>query len=151
MGQSFHWMDREQILRELYDRLSRKGGVAIVNQEWHAPREYQDAEDETVKKFLGERRRAGQGHYDHPDERHEVVLSRSRLKVLEPWTHSYERELTIDSAVGYLYSTSYVSKRQLGSQASEFESELRRRLWLAESTGKFKLRIAVTALLAEKS
>lgn len=87
---------------------------------------------------------------DHPAERHEVVLARSPFAALEPWSYEYERDRTIDDTVGYLYSTSYASRRLLGSQVERFESELRRRLLMVQPSGQFRFDVIVSALLAIK-
>lgn len=150
MGQSFHWMDRDQVLKDLHAMLQGHGGVAIVDQERHEPAEIRKAEDEMVRKFLGERRRAGQGYYEHPAEKHEQVLARSRFKMFEPWHYSYEREQTIDGAVGYVFSTSRATRQLLGDRAAEFEAELRKELWSAAPSGRFSVRVEVTALAGRK-
>jgi trans-aconitate methyltransferase len=150
MGQSFHWMDRDQVLSTLYDMLETKGGLAVVNQKRQTPAEIKSAEDETVKKFLGERRRAGTGYYEHPPDRHDVVLARSRFNMLAPWHYSYEREQTIDEAVGFVFSTSRATKQLLGDRAAEFEAELRKQFQLAAPAGKFRLGVDVTVLLGRK-
>jgi len=151
MGQSFHWMDRDQVLKELHAMLEPQGIVTIVFQERHEPAEIRVVEEETVRQFLGDRRRAGQGYYEHPPETHETVLARSLFKMLGPWRYSYERTQTIDRAVGYVFSTSRASPRLLGDRADSFEAELRRKLLEAAPRGKFKLRVDVTALLGRKN
>jgi ubiquinone/menaquinone biosynthesis C-methylase UbiE len=150
MGQSFHWMERDHVLSTLYDMLASEGGLAIVNQERRAPAAITNAEDETVKKFLGDRRRAGWGYYEHPPESHEVILARSQFAVLAPWHYSYERAQTVDDAVGLVFSISRATRQLLGDCAEEFEAELRRRLMEAAPGGKFKLGVDVTALLGRK-
>ena len=49
MGQSFHWMDRDQALKALYDLVEPKSGLAIVYQKRRAPLAIRNAEDEIVK------------------------------------------------------------------------------------------------------
>ena len=150
MGQSFHWMERDQVLSILYDMLEPEGGVAIVNQERRTPAAITNAEDETVKKFLGDRRRAGRGYYEHPPEGHEAILARSKFAVLSPWHYSYQRAQTVDEAVGLVFSTSRATRQLLGDRAVEFEAELRRRFMEAAPGGTFKLDVDVTALLGHK-
>jgi trans-aconitate methyltransferase len=151
MGQSFHWMDRDGILRRLHELLQPQGGLAVVYQERNPPAEIQKAEDETIREFLGEKRRAGQGYYEDPPDTHEEVLARSPFTVLTPWRYSYEREQSIEGAIGYQFSTTRATTRLLGDQAGRFRSELARRLLQAAPTGNFKLRVDVTALLAHKA
>ena len=150
MGQSFHWMDRDQALKALYELGESKGGLAIVYQKRRAPLAIKNAEDEVVRKFLGERRRAGRGYYEHPPDSHEVVFARSRFTALAPWRYSYEHQQAIDEAVGFVFSTSRATRRLLGDRAAEFEAELRKHFLIAAPAGKFKLGVDVTALLGRK-
>lgn len=150
MGQSFHWMDRDQALNALYDLLEPKGSLAIVYQKRHAPLAIRNAEDEIVKEFLDERRRAGHGYYEHPLDSHEVIFARSRFTALAPWNYSYERQQTIDEAVGFVLSTSRATRQLLGDRAAEFEAELRKQFLVAAPVGKFRLGVDVTALLGRK-
>lgn len=150
IGQAFHWMDRDQVLLAIHSKLDPKGEVAIIFQEWTGPEEYQRAEDETITKFLGERRRAGKGYYEHPIESHEAVLARSPFTVLDSWNYHHEREQTIEDAIGYLFSTSRATKQLLGSEAGQFEAELRRRLQEAFPQGIFPIQVDVTGLLGRK-
>jgi len=103
-----------------------------------------------VRKFLGERRRAGRGYYEHPPDSHEVVFARSPFTPLAPWHYSYERQQTIDEAVGFVFSTSRATRQLLGDRAAEFEAELRKQFLVAAPAGKFKLGVDVTALLGTK-
>lgn len=150
MGQSFHWMDRDQALKSLYELVESKGSLAIVYQKRRAPLAIENAEDEVVRKFMGERRRAGRGYYEHSPDSHEVVFARSRFIALAPWHYSYERQQTIDEAVGFVFSTSRATKQLLGGRAAEFEAELRKQFLVAAPAGKFRLGVDVTALLGKK-
>ena len=150
MGQSFHWMDRDQVLNALHGLIEPNSGLAIVYQKRKIPKAIQNAEDETVRKFLGERRRAGRGYYEHPPDNHEVVLGRSRFATLAPWHYTYQRTQTIDEAVGFVFSTSRATRQLLGDRAKEFEAELGKQFLIAAPAGVFKLGVDVTALLGKK-
>lgn len=150
MGQSFHWMDRDQVLSALYELVESKGALAIVYQKRRAPLAIKEAEDEVVRKFLGERRRAGRGYYEHPPDSHEMVFARSWFTALAPWHYSYERQQTIDEAVGFVFSTSRATRQLLGDRAADFEAELRKHFLIAAPAGKFRLSVDVTALLGTK-
>lgn len=151
MGDSFHWMDRDSVLRALYEMVTPGGGVVLVDQRAQPPEPYWPIVKGLLAEFLGPRRRAGQGFYTHPDEGHEVVLGRSRFTVMPSWIYEYNRNQTIDEVIGFLYSTSFASRRLLGDRAGEFEPELRRRLLDLEPSGTFSERIVVTALLSARA
>jgi hypothetical protein len=126
------------------------GGVVIISRKIHTPSEYEIVVDRVLKKFLGERRRAGCGYYSHPPERHEAVLARSPFTMLDLWEYNAQWDRTIDQILGFLYSTSYASQRLLGDQVGRFEDELRQQLRALEPSGRFTFLITVTALLASK-
>jgi len=147
MGESFHWMDREQVLFTLHSMIPPGGGVVIVSRKFHASQQHEAAVTKTLEQFLGARRRAGQGYSSHPSERHEVILARSLFAVLEPWHYEYQQDRTIDEIIGFLYSTSYAARRLFGDQAEAFEARLRSALLEVEPRGCFTFRILITALL----
>jgi len=154
LGASFHWMDREAVLKTVYDMLTTPGGLVVASEETHTPvpghTDYRSIVQQLLRDYLGEHRRAGTGVYLHPDERHEQVIARSPFGPPEIWRHEYDRTWSIDEIVGYLYSTSYASKRLLGDQAAPFERELRHQLLRLEPSGAFPVQAVVTALLSFK-
>lgn len=150
MGESFHWMDRDTVLDLLYDLIVPGGGVAIISKKQVGPAGYQEMVDNTIKKFLGEKRRAGKSFYFHPTERHEVVLARSKFALLEPWHYEYQVERTMEEMIGFLYSTSYANKRLLGDQAENFENELKQKLLSLDDSGVFQFQVVATALMGVK-
>ena len=150
MGESFHWMDRDAVLQTLHEMVSVNGGVVVVSRHIETPQAYQIVLDKVLKGFLGDRRRAGEGFYSHPAERHEVVLARSRFIPMTPWVAEYQQTFSIDEIIGFLYSTSYASRRLFGDRVHSFEQEMRRQLLELDSNGSFRFRIVVTALLAAR-
>ena len=150
MGESFHWMDRDRVLATLYDMIVAGGGVAIGFKQFAMPPGYQETVDKTLKEFLGEKRRAGQGYYTHPADRHEIVLARSRFGMLQRWQQECNLHWTLDDAIGHLFSTSYANKRLFADRAEHFENELRRRMLQIEPLGVFKCTVTVSALLGCK-
>lgn len=157
MGESFHWMDRDAVLETLYDLVVPEGGVVVVTRrvrglepDDESMPAYELVVQEILRRYLGEKRRAGSGNYKHSEDRHETVLQRSSFQALERWVHSYEQDWSIDEIVGHLYSTSYSSKRLFGSRINEFEKELRDRLRQVEPRGVFNTRVEVTALVVRR-
>jgi ubiquinone/menaquinone biosynthesis C-methylase UbiE len=150
IGEAFHWMDRENVLRSLYDVTVPYGGITIVSKKQVGPSGYQEVVDQVIKQFLGEKRKAGKGFYAHPSERYEEVLSRSEFSILNPWSFEYRVDRTIEDLIGFLYSTSYASKRLLGDEVESFEKELRHGLLSVEPTGKLSFHVTITALMGQK-
>lgn len=152
-GASFHWMDRDTILRQLDSMIQKGGGIMITasaSSTWQYGEDWHQVIKETVNKYLGEKRRAGSGYYVTPSERFEDVLSRSPFSKLETFVHHFERRWYLDGVIGHLYSTSYASPYVLGEKQQAFEAELRARLKDLNPDEKFTETVKLDALLAQR-
>ncbi|MFC2069662.1 class I SAM-dependent methyltransferase [Chloroflexota bacterium] len=142
IARAFHWMDREQTLRDLYQLTRTGGGLAILldvgpeSDSSSAP--WQSIISDTVISWLGDIRKAGtKGTYVHPQKRFESYLSESQFHNLESVEFETDRLWTIDQIVGYLYSTSSASIPVLGDKKESFEEDLRNRLSMYKPNGLF--------------
>ena len=154
MGRSFHWMDREQTLRDLYLMTGTEGGIAVITDSgpkdgvW-AP--WREIIWDTVKKWLGEERRAGtNGTYTHPDKNHQNIVQESPFQNMEITHIDVERNWKLDDIIGYLYSASSTSIPVLGKKKELFEAELRERLTEYEMSGRFHETATVEVIMAWK-
>lgn len=154
MGRSFHWMDREQTLKDLYSTTGTGGGIAVITDSgpkdgvW-AP--WREIIWHTIKKWLGEERRAGtNGTYTHPEKHHEAIVRESAFQDPEEAYIDFERTWTLDEIVGYLYSASATSVPVLGEKKEPFEAELRERLTEYEPSGRFREAGTVQIIMAWK-
>ncbi|MBC9718448.1 class I SAM-dependent methyltransferase [Streptomyces sp. TRM66268-LWL] len=153
MGAAFHWMDRDQVLRDL-DHLVLPGG-AVVLASGGAPGDLEpapwlDVIADVRTRYLGPDRRAGSGTYSHPRERHQEVLARSPFSHLETarWDHVLTRAL--DEVIGWTFSLSYSSPAQLGDQKEAFEDDLRAALTAFQPDGMYEEVIRTEALIATR-
>jgi ubiquinone/menaquinone biosynthesis C-methylase UbiE len=154
MGQSFHWMDQETVLDNLYGMVGKNCGVVIVGTE---PVE-QDAKatqkDQLVKelaaKYLGPNRRAGNKLYTHPEKKYAELLAISKFKKYEEKYYDIKIKRTPQQIIGNLFSMSWASKKLLGEQASSFEYELRQKLHSISGSKKFVERVRFTMCLLSK-
>ncbi|MGI5401434.1 class I SAM-dependent methyltransferase [Streptomyces sp. CA-135486] len=135
MGASFHWMDRDHVLRVLDEVIGPGGGAALVSGSasiWSRTGALEGAwlevTREVITQFLGPRRRAGSGTYSHPERTHEEVLLESSFSAIEQRRFTSTRWLSVDEVIGQQLSTSYASPAQLGDQLPAFRAELSRRL-----------------------
>ena len=135
MGASFHWMDRDLVLKALEEIVEPEGGIALVSGSasiFSATAAVEGAwlevTREVVTEFLGPQRRAGRGTYDHPQRTHEHVLLDSAFGRLETRRFTTTRRLSIDEVIGQQLSTSYASPVQLGDRLPQFRAELASRL-----------------------
>ena len=155
IARAFHWMDKEQTLKDLYKITKADGGIAIIYDD-SGPRDgsmipWKETVDQLVKKWLGEERKAGtQGTYSHPTKRFETFLLESEFRDLEFVGFNIERIWTIDQIIGYIYSTSYSSLPVLGGRKEPFEAELRVSLKELDPTEQFKEQIEVNVLMVWK-
>ncbi len=154
LGQSFHWMDREQVLAGLARTVVDGGAIVNIGggkharspATWSASEELKEGDaqaarakviGDTIARFLGPTRRAGTGVFQHQPELHEAVLARSPFHVFDTRSISWNREATIERTVGLLYSTSFCARRLFGDRIDEFERELTEALLAIEPTGRW--------------
>jgi len=155
MGASFHWMDQDNVLANVYKLTNDRGGIILVSNtsSIHRNRENDEWKDvvlKTIEEYLGEKRRAGKGHFKETKDKYEDKLERSKFKVLKTFNDRYTQKWNIDSIIGFLYSTSYASRRFFGGRIEEFENELRANLLKLNKTGKFTETAVLEALLGQK-
>ncbi|MGV9427947.1 class I SAM-dependent methyltransferase [Streptomyces sp. NPDC003656] len=136
MGAAYHWMDREQVPRDL-DRVIEPGGAIVLASGDLAPAPWREVVDRVRTRHLGPERRASKGTYSHPRERHQDVLARSPFSQIETDRWDYTLTRTIDEVVGWVFSLSYSSPAQLGNKKAAFEEELRQALLGFAPSGRF--------------
>ena len=132
MGASFHWTNRDQLLKCLDRLVVSDGGVALLDSgrgTWKGTgSEWNVIAQEVIEQFLGRQRRAGDGVYKHPKEGHAMVLARSAFRKVEVHTFRDKKRLTLDDIIGLQLSMSYASPALLGDRLGDFRSTLRKRL-----------------------
>jgi ubiquinone/menaquinone biosynthesis C-methylase UbiE len=156
IARAFHWMDREQTLKDLYHLTQSGGGVAIITD--NGPRDaiadtkWKLALDDVVHHWLGDIRLAGtKGTYSHPVRRHEEIVRESEFRNLESITINTRRTWNIDQLIGYLYSTSSSSIPVLGDKKEPFESDVRHRLLTINPDGLFEEKVTTSVLIVWKN
>ena len=71
-------------------------------------------------------------------EPHEVVLRRAGFSYEGRFQFSTEHEWTVETLIGFTYSTSFLNRSVLGDRVDEFERDLRERLLACDSRGIFQ-------------
>ncbi|MFH1694675.1 MAG: class I SAM-dependent methyltransferase [Patescibacteria group bacterium] len=155
IGAAFHWMDREQALRKIYEVTENGGGIAIISdsRRGNAPNQGEDWKEvrkKVIEKYLGERRRAGNSFFDVGDDTFEDRLTDSPFGGYQVWNYDFTREWTLEEAVNFLYSTSFASKRFFGDKLNEFEEELRSELLKLKPGGIFEEEVKLQVLTSKK-
>jgi len=156
LGRSFHWMQRELVLEKLYSLLSDDGGIVIVKTSedpWNSEHPWKQTAIAVVKRWLGEQRRTGQGGqglWKPLEVAHDEVLAKSKFPRHANYEVKFEQSWTVDSYLGYIYSTAFALPSFFGETRQKFEVDLRESLLKIEPSGKFTEELSVTALIAWK-
>jgi SAM-dependent methyltransferase len=147
-GQSFHWTDRERVAEMVYDLLVPGGALALVGHAWEGrprpegpgpPLIPHDAMHELIRRYLGSRKRAGQGFLSLSPERHEEVLARTRFGAPREILLPGRADLVLDAdgvLAGFL-STSFAAPHLFGDRLAAFEAEARDLLERYSPTHRF--------------
>jgi len=130
LAQSFHWFETDEVAATLHQMLEPGGALVHVGATTHegdgnVPR----AEiSELISRWLGARRRAGQGFRDlQPGADHRVIFDRVGFRNRREL--EVERDETVqrseDEVVASVFSQSFSAPHLFGERAGEFEAELR--------------------------
>lgn len=156
IGRAFHWMERELVIERIYGLLTEKGGVAIIKtyeDPWNSDHPWKTTAISVVKKWLGEQRRTGQGGkglWKPLAVSHEEILAKSSFTRQAQYEVKFTQSWTLDSYLGYLYSTAFCLPSFVGDNQTKFEAELRASLLAIEPSGQFTEELPITILAAWK-
>lgn len=147
-GQSFQWTDRERVAEAVYDLLEPGGAIVLVAPTVAGrprppnpghPLIPHDEIGRLVDRYLGPRRRAGQGFRQAPPDRYEDALARTRFGeariVFAPGRPDIVRD--VDSVVAGYFSLSWAAPHLFGDDRAEFEAALRGLLQRHAPDGRF--------------
>jgi len=151
IGQAFHWMDRDQVLRKLAILIADRGGLALVNPGRRRPQEsWEPVADQLIAKFLGPRTRHPKSNPQEPE--HEPALIRSEC--FSRFTaHEFSGAITRDirSIIGCVYSRSSSARPLFGDKVQTFEAELTKALLSLNPAGTFNEQIETEVVIAPRS
>jgi SAM-dependent methyltransferase len=147
-GQSFQWTDRERVAEAVYDILEPDGAVALIvhahegRPQPRGPGYPPIPHDEIralIRRYLGRRRRAGQGFGSDPPDRYEDALARTRFGAPRSVFAAGRPDIVrdIDSVVAGCFSTSYAAPHLFGDRRAAFEADLRALLAACSPNGLF--------------
>ena len=156
-GRSFHWMERSLVLEKLSALLTPTGGVAILktgDDPWNSELPWKQAAISVVKRWLGAERRtgkAGAGTWQALKVAHEEILTRVGFTEQVEYTVTFDKNWTIDTYIGYLYSTAFALPSFFGDNRDRFESDLHATLLEISPSGNLTEELTASALIATKS
>jgi ubiquinone/menaquinone biosynthesis C-methylase UbiE len=150
IGQAFHWMDRDEVLRKLAILIENGGGLVLVNPGKRRPQEsWETVANQIVSKFLGPRPRHQRANPQEPE--HEPALRRSEYFskfTVQEFSSTITRD--IDSIIGCIYSMSNSARPLFDDKAEEFEADLSEALLRFNPAGVFTERLETEVLIAPK-
>lgn len=150
IGQAFHWMDRDEVLRKLAAFIADGGGLALVNPGRRRPQEsWEPAANQIVAEFLGPRSRHPKSNPQEPENEPALVRSEYFSKFT---AHEFPSTITrdINSIIGCVYSVSSSAKPLFGDQAKTFEAELTKALLSLNPAGIFNEQLETEVVIAPK-
>jgi ubiquinone/menaquinone biosynthesis C-methylase UbiE len=150
IGQAFHWMDRDEVLRKLAFLIADGGGLALVNPGKRRPQEsWEPVANQIVAKFLGPRTRHPKSNPQEPE--HELALRRSEY-FSKFAAHEFPSTITrdVNSIIGCVYSISSSARPLFGDNAKAFEAELSKALLSLSPAGVFNEHVETEIVIAPK-
>ena len=147
-GQSFHWTDRERVAEAVYDMLEPSGPLALIAHV-HEGRPQPSGPGEPpiphdviralIDRYLGPRRRAGQGFAAPPADRYEDALARTRFRVPRQIFCPGRPDIVqdIDGVLANYFSTSFAAPHLFGDRRAQFEADVRAELAARSPSGLF--------------
>jgi SAM-dependent methyltransferase len=144
IGNAFHRLDRNAVAARLVAHLRPHGCVALLwgGGPWAGDAPWQQALHDELERWqdaLGARDRVPEGWQRVIEQDpHAQVLQRAGLTYEGRFEFAVEMRWTVDSLIGFTYSTSFLSQAVLREHAPAFERELRARLLTEVPDGQFE-------------
>jgi SAM-dependent methyltransferase len=157
IGNAFHRLDRDAVVTRVLSHLPARGCVALLwaGTPWGGDRPWQRALDETLERWrdaLGARDRVPEGWEAAIDrDPHEQVLRRAGLVYEGQFEFSQVQRWTVDSLIGFVYSTSFLNRAVLAHDVDAFEADLRERLLACCADGVFEQDLTFAYELARRA
>jgi ubiquinone/menaquinone biosynthesis C-methylase UbiE len=149
---AFHWMDQEQVLKDLDELIEKDDGVAIFSDRvlWSGDEEWQQAVKRVVQKYLGEERHAGKEKSKESDELWENILARSVFRFIKTHDVPIVRSWDVESIIGYVLSTAFAAPHLFGDQLDRFKEETKNILLSINQKGVFQENAVWSMVLGSK-
>jgi SAM-dependent methyltransferase len=147
-GQSFHWTERERVAEGVFEILEPGGALALISHAHegrpqpagpaHPPIPH-DAIRALIDRYLGPRRRAGQGYFSQHADRYADVLARTRFGSPRRVFCAGHADIVqdVDGVLANYLSTSFAAPHLFGGWLQAFEADLRAELAARSSSGLF--------------
>ena len=140
IGEAFHRMDRPLVARRALEWLQPGHYLAIMgcNSVWKGKEDWQLRAVEVIARWMKPRRTDGMQASTRRSLSDVQVLREAGFVDIENFRFAVPHTWSLDSFIGYLYSTSVVSRRVLGEKVDDFEADLRQTLLSHDSSGYYQ-------------
>ncbi len=135
IGEAFHRMDQDLVAKNALKWLKPGGYLVLMgcSNIWNGKEPWQLMAREIINKW------AKKGKFKQVP--YTLVLEKAGFTDVKTFQFYFKHTWSLDELVGYLYSTSMLSKRILGKKAGEFEDEFRQAMLSCDSSGQYSERI----------
>lgn len=149
---AFHWMNQDKVLTALDNLINQDGGIAIIGDGsfWTGGEDWQQVVKKVVQKYLGEERRAGKETFKESSEPWENIISRSAFSIVESKEVTIIRTWTVESIIGWLFSSSFASPKYFGNRIESFKKDINEALLTLKPEGIFNECAHFNLLLASR-
>jgi SAM-dependent methyltransferase len=156
VGNAFHRLDRRAVARRMFSWLEPGGGVALL---WGGTPQLGSNPWQRALAGLFEEWMAKLGVTDRVPaawERlmdrypHEQVLAEAGFDYVGKFEFTVELAWTVESLVGFSYTTSFLNREVLGDKVGQFEQDLAERLCSYQPDGVFSQQTSFAYQLAHK-
>jgi SAM-dependent methyltransferase len=147
-GQSFHWTERERVAEAVFEILEPGGALALIGHAHEGrpqpagpgyPPIPHDAIRALISRYLGTRRRAGQGYFSKCADRYEDVLARTGFgrprRIFCAGCADIVQD--IEGVLANYLSTSFAAPHLFGERLQAFETDFRAELAARSPSGLF--------------
>ncbi|HJZ45863.1 MAG TPA: methyltransferase domain-containing protein [Roseiflexaceae bacterium] len=147
-GQSFHWTDRERVAEAVFEILEPGGVLALIVHAHEGrpqpvgpgyPPIPHDMLRGLIERYLGPRRRAGQGYAPQQADRYEDALARTRFGRPQHIFCAGRADIVqdIDGVLANYLSTSFAAPHLFGERLHAFIADVRAELAARSPSGLF--------------
>lgn len=149
---AFHWINQEQVLRDLDELIEEEGGIAIFGDGsfWTGQEKWQESVKKIVQKYLGKERLAGKDTFKEPSEPWKNIVVRSPFRFVKIQDIAIVRNWNVESIIGYLFSTTFAAPHLFGDQLDGFKEETKNFLLSINQKGVFQENAVWSIVLGSK-
>jgi SAM-dependent methyltransferase len=144
IGNAFHRLDRDAVTTRLVPCLAARGCIALLwgGSPWLGDQPWQRVLGDTLDRWrdtVGARDRVPDGwEQAMVQDPHEQVLRRAGLSYEGSFELSVVERWTVESLIGFTYSTSFLNRAALAQHVDAFEDDLRAQLLACCPDGVFE-------------